>query len=120
MTREQLVDFIEKFYGKNVEILKAKNADYSGGNSDPFGNFKSVEILGISAEEGFLTRMMDKMMRISSFVKKGELQVKDESVKDTLADLANYSALLAAFIESKKKPFTAAEYFEPNIFERKG
>lgn len=102
MTREDLIEFGQLFFEKNIEIMKAKNADYSGGNSDPFGNFKSVEMLGISAEEGFLTRMMDKMMRISSFVKKGELQVKDEAVKDTLADLANYAMLLAAYIESKK------------------
>lgn len=102
MNKEQLLQFVEDFYAKNMTTLVAKNADYSGGACDPFANFKAVELLGISPEEGFLTRMMDKMMRISSFVKKGELQVKDESVQDTLADLANYSALLAAFIESKK------------------
>lgn len=101
MDKQQLLDFCEKFYGDNLEVMKAKNEDYSGGNNDPFSNFKSVEVLGISPEIGFLTRMMDKMARISSFVVKGELKVKDESVKDTLADLANYSALLAAYIESK-------------------
>jgi len=61
-----------------------------------------VEILGITTEQGFLTRMMDKMKRIASFAEKGELQVKDESVTDTLRDLANYACLLAGYIESKK------------------
>jgi hypothetical protein len=102
MTKEQYFEFAEKFFGDCISISKLKNADYTGVNSDPFANFKSVESLGISTEAGFLTRMMDKMARIGSFVSKGELQVKDESVKDTLRDLANYSCLLAAYIESKK------------------
>lgn len=103
MTHAELIEFASMFYSKNVEIMKAKNTDYSGGNSDPFGNFKAVEMLGIKPEVGFITRMMDKMMRISSFVIKGDLKVKDESVKDSLADLANYAVLLAAFLESKKQ-----------------
>lgn len=60
-----------------------------------------MESLGIQTEIGFLTRMMDKMKRISSFVHNGKLQVKDESVTDTLQDLANYSALMAGYIKSK-------------------
>lgn len=62
--------------------------------------------MGIKTEQGFLTRMMDKMKRISSFVEKGELQVKDESVTDTLRDLANYSCLLAGYIKSQKDLLT--------------
>jgi hypothetical protein len=46
--------------------------------------------------------MMDKMKRIASFAENGDLQVKDESVTDTLRDLTNYSCLLAGYIESKK------------------
>ena len=94
--------FSEKFFNECIEISKKKNADYTGVNDNPFANFKSVESLGIKTEHGFLTRMMDKMARIGSFVSKGELQVKDESVKDTLRDLANYACLLAGYIESKK------------------
>lgn len=102
MTKENYFVFAENFFNECVEISRKKNADYTGVNNDPFSNFKSVESLGISTEAGFLTRMMDKMARIGSFVSKGELQVKDESVKDTLRDLANYSCLLAGYIESKK------------------
>lgn len=86
-----------------MEISRKKNADYTGSNANPFSNFESVEVLGIKTEQGFLTRMMDKMKRISSFVEKGELLVKDESVIDTLSDLANYSCLLAGYIESKRR-----------------
>lgn len=103
MTKDQYFAFAEKFFAECQEISKRKNADYTGGNADPFSNFQAVEVLGISTEAGFLTRMMDKMKRIGSFVEQGQLLVKDESVLDTLHDLANYACLLAGYIESKKK-----------------
>lgn len=102
MTKQEYFKFAEGFFGECLEISKKKNADYTGKNDNPFSNFQSVEALGIRTEHGFLTRMMDKMKRIASFAEKGELQVKDESVIDTLRDLANYSCLLAGYIESKK------------------
>ena len=101
MTKEEFFVFAEKFFGECLEISKRKNADYTGKTADPFSNFQSVEVLGISTEVGFLTRMMDKMKRIASFVEQGNLQVKGESVTDTLQDLANYSCLMAAYIKSK-------------------
>lgn len=102
MTKAQYFEFSQQFFTECLEISRKKNADYTGRNSGPFSNFTSVETLGIPTEVGFLTRMMDKMKRIASFVENGELQVKDESVRDTLKDLANYSALLAGYLESKK------------------
>lgn len=102
MNKQEYFDFAQKFFAECVEISRKKNADYTGGNENPFANFQSVESLGIKTEQGFLTRMMDKMARIGSYVSKGELQVKDESVKDTLRDLANYACLLSGYIESKK------------------
>jgi hypothetical protein len=84
-------------------ITTAKNADYTG-SDDPFANFTRVEALGFaSTEQGFLTRMTDKLSRIGTFVKKGVLQVKDESVEDTLLDLANYCILMAAYIRAKRE-----------------
>jgi hypothetical protein len=102
MTKQEYFKFAESFFNSCVEISRKKNADYTGKSDDPFSNFASVEVLGISTEHGFLTRMIDKMKRIASFVENGQLQVKDESVADTLRDLANYSCLLAGYIESKK------------------
>lgn len=101
--KENYLAFHEEFCEKMVEVTKAKNADYTGNHDDPFANFTNVKNCGgATPEQGFLVRMNDKMSRISSFVEKGELLVKDESVEDTLHDLANYSALLAGFIRSQK------------------
>lgn len=98
-----LVAFAEQFFGKNIEIMKRKNQDYAGGSPDPFANFRSVEVLGIAATEtGFLTRMMDKLLRINNIIKSGKTAVLDEQVEDTLSDLSNYAMLMAAYLESKK------------------
>jgi len=103
MTKSEYFEFAENFFGECIEISRKKNADYTGDVSNPFANFEAVEMLHVGTAQGFLTRMQDKMMRIASFVKNGNLQVKDESVQDTLRDLANYSCLMSGWIESQKK-----------------
>lgn len=104
MNKQEYLKLHEEYCKRMVEITRAKNHDYTGSNADPFANFKAVETSGVcSTEQGFLVRMHDKMARIASFVQKGVLQVKDESVEDTLLDLANYSLLLAGFIKAKKQ-----------------
>ncbi len=105
MTKSDYIGFHKKFCDDMVRITQEKNADYTGGSEDPFANFRGIGALIDSpavVEIGFLTRMSDKMARIGSFISNGTLQVKDESVMDTLKDLANYSALFAGYLESKK------------------
>lgn len=105
MTRQEYLEFHKKCCDEMVEITKRKNADYSGASEtdDPFANFRVVEHIGIcNAETGFLTRMSDKLSRIATFVKKGELQVKDEQVDDTLKDLANYCILMLGYVRAKE------------------
>lgn len=100
--KEQYLDFHKECCDRMVAITRAKNADYTGASVDPFANFARVEALGIATtEQGFLTRMTDKLCRIASFAAKGQLMVKDESVEDTLLDLANYCILLAGYLRQK-------------------
>lgn len=102
MTKAEYIQFFESRAADKLALTKAKNDDYSAG-ADPFANFTRVEALGIcSAEQGFLVRMTDKMSRLSSFVQRGELSVKDESVDDTLKDLSIYADLFAAYLKSKR------------------
>lgn len=104
MNKEEYFKYHEKICTKMMEITRAKNADYTGVGSDPFSNFTRVELLGnCSTEQGFVTRMVDKLSRIISFVQKGILEVKDESVEDTLIDLANYCILFSGYIKHKKE-----------------
>ncbi len=103
MTREEYLAYHKAACEKMHAITTAKNNDYTGSSDDPFANFKIVEVYGVvNAEEGFFTRMSDKFSRLASFIKKGVLYVKDESIEDTLLDLANYCILLAAYLKDKK------------------
>src|SRR5690606_34392355 len=104
MTREELIQFHEDFCKEMVETIKQKNNDYSSAMDNAFGNLSAVERLGIATtEKGILVRMTDKISRINTFIQGHRYQVKDESVMDTLKDLANYTILLAAVIKDKQK-----------------
>jgi hypothetical protein len=50
-----------------------------------------------------LVRMMDKMSRISTLLDK-KAQVSDESIEDTLEDLANYAIIMKSYIKRSKNP----------------
>lgn len=78
--------------GRN--LIKVKNHDYAmgQGTSDPFANFRAHGLLGIHV------RMSDKMARLLTYIKAGELKVQDENIKDTLVDLINYAVLAYGFI----------------------
>jgi hypothetical protein len=103
MTKAEYIAFHKECTERMHKITLAKNADYTGSGDDPFANFRIVELIGVcSAEQGILTRISDKLARLSSFCQRGELSVKDESVEDSLLDLANYTILMAGYLRSKK------------------
>lgn len=92
-----MTDSYVDYFNEIVEDMKAvhekKNADY--GN-----NFHKRY-----AKYGFLTallRLTDKMERLENIYEKGEIQVKDESVEDTLLDLANYAVMTIVELKNEK------------------
>lgn len=70
-------------------IYKAKNHDYG----DSFG--ETYKKLGIISA---VTRITDKVNRLQSLCIK-EQKVKDESLRDTLMDLANYAIMTVIEID---------------------
>ena len=92
-----------KTYAACLRTSRAKSADYAGDN-DPFRNFRLVEGVGLcSFEKGILVRMSDKFSRICNLLGGDrKVQVKDESVDDTLKDLITYAAILIAYRDTKK------------------
>lgn len=104
MNNEEYLEYHKQFCDKMHEITTKKNHDYAGFSDSAFANFEVVEKCGITTtEQGFLTRMMDKISRVNSFLKQGVCLVDDEKIEDSLADLSNYSILLAAYIKTKKQ-----------------
>lgn len=75
-----------------LETYKKKNADY-GSSFD-----KSMNEFGLMSA---VVRMSDKMERLKSLVKK-DAKVKDESVEDTLLDLANYCIMTVMHLKVNK------------------
>ena len=102
------MDQSERFKELLEEMKKthdAKRHDYAS-VEDVFANFRTCEMGGIPAWKGCCVRIGDKFSRIMGFAKKEKLEVKDESIKDTLIDMANY-ALIALILyeeeDGKKK-----------------
>lgn len=103
MDKKEYLKNFKELTDRMLEITTAKNKDYTGDDNSPFKNFTMVETMGFaSTEQGFLTRITDKVMRVSSFVKHGILHVADEKVEDTLLDCANYCLLMICYLRSKK------------------
>ena len=103
---------LEELYARNVAISRAKNADYAG-VTDPFKNFRlSADVVPV--EKGIFVRMSDKVARIGNLLTQ-EAQVKDESILDTLSDLANYAMILRMWLEQKgtleKRPDGSVDYY---------
>ena len=88
------------------EMLKTyrdKNADYG----DSFA--KSYDEFGMTAP---IIRMSDKLERLKS-LSKVEAKVKDESIRDTLVDLANYAMMTVIELDiENEKVKDAEEAFE--------
>jgi len=112
MNREQLLKNHERLCTTALNLMRRKNHDYAGrGGESPFANFTRCEGMGIcSTEQGFLVRMTDKMSRLSSFIEAGTLQVKDESVEDTILDIINYAVLFQSFLQEKKESHDPVEH----------
>lgn len=85
-------DRLEKLMAEMLEIYKAKNKDYGDSFSE------SLEEFGLIAP---VVRMNDKMNRIKSLTKKGDRQVKDESLRDSLMDLANYALMTVVELDQQ-------------------
>lgn len=76
------------------ELYQRKNADYG----DSFG--KSYTEYGMTMA---CIRLEDKLNRLKSLCKK-EAQVADESMEDTLMDLANYAIMTLVERMAQEKP----------------
>ena len=76
------------------ELYDAKNRDYG----DSFG--QSFKKWGLPMA---CIRLGDKLNRLESFAQKKDMHVSDESVEDTLRDMANYAIMTLVEIQLSKK-----------------
>jgi hypothetical protein len=86
----------EQFYKvqkEGLELFKRKNADYG----DAFANYGPI---------GVIVRMGDKIQRLISVTNNGINLVNTESLRDTLIDLHNYSAMAIMLMDENKNQAT--------------
>ena len=81
---------MEKVQKEGLELFKKKNADYG----DAFANYGVI---------GVLVRMGDKIARLQSITTKCVSLVNTESLRDTLIDLHNYSAMAIMLLDEDKE-----------------
>ena len=81
-----------------AELHDAKQHDY-GRDADPFATIRASEEFDIPAWLGAVMRGNDKMSRLKTFAQKGTL--KNESVEDSLKDLAVYALMALVLFREK-------------------
>lgn len=89
-TREQIVKRVNQMKTVQDEaraLFEQKNTDYG----DSFAEFGTL---------GVIIRMSDKIKRCIS-ITNNSIQVKDETLRDTLIDLHNYSAMAIMLMDEK-------------------
>ena len=78
-----------------LELFTRKNKDYG----DAFAAYGPI---------GVLVRLGDKIQRLLSITNNGITLVSNESLRDTLMDLHNYSAMSIMLMDSDKSPKSAS------------
>lgn len=77
------IEIFRELTNKAADTYERKNADYG----DSFA--KTRELI----PNAILVRLHDKLNRVTSLMLSGDQKVSDESIEDTLLDLANYALM---------------------------
>lgn len=85
-TASSRVSQMQLIQSEGLELFKRKNQDYG----DAFANYGVI---------GVLVRMGDKIARLQSISTKSVSLVDTESLRDTLIDLHNYSAMAIMLLD---------------------
>jgi hypothetical protein len=84
---ETRIQQFSKVQNEGLELFKKKNTDYG----DAFANYGPV---------GVIVRMGDKIQRLMSVSHNNISLVDTESLRDTLIDLHNYSAMAIMLLDN--------------------
>ena len=82
------INQMKKVHAEGLELFTKKNQDYG----DAFAKYGSI---------GVLVRIGDKLERLASITTKSITLIETESLRDTLIDLHNYSAMAIMLLDEK-------------------
>tara|TARA_Y100000591_G_scaffold325183_1_gene345747 strand:+ start:1422 stop:1817 length:396 start_codon:yes stop_codon:yes gene_type:complete len=86
---DKRVEQMKTIQAEGLELFRKKNQDYG----DAFANYGPI---------GILVRMGDKISRLQSITTRGISLINTESLRDTLIDLHNYSAMAIMLLDENK------------------
>ena len=93
MTKQEQQQFFDEYVNKMREVLLNKGDDYA--NADRLSNFKLAGLIaGGNAKTNCLNLIATKVARLGVLLNSND-EPKNESVSDSILDLANYAMLLA-------------------------
>jgi len=93
MTKEEQQIFFDEYINKMRDVLLNKGDDYA--NADRLSNFKMAgQIAGGNAQLNCLNLIATKVARLGVLLNTQD-KPKNESINDSIMDLANYAMLLA-------------------------
>tara|TARA_B100001094_G_scaffold279730_1_gene290065 strand:+ start:100 stop:384 length:285 start_codon:yes stop_codon:yes gene_type:complete len=90
MTTDDRKEQYKTVHAEAFDLFVKKNTDYG----DAFADYGPV---------GVIVRMGDKIRRLNSVSKSGVSLVNNESIRDTLLDLHNYSAMAIMLLDETPK-----------------
>ena len=83
------VEQMQLVQNESLDLFRKKNQDYG----DAFANYGTI---------GVLVRMGDKISRLQTITNRSVSLVNTESLRDTLIDLHNYSAMAIMLLDEDK------------------
>lgn len=84
------IDALKEIQERRMALAIRKSNDYSGQGDN----------IGLTGAHGLAVRLLDKAMRLYNLTYPGRVQqVKDESIKDTFLDVANYGDFGVSVLE---------------------
>lgn len=100
MNKKDQEKHFDEITTKMKDILLKKGNDYA--NEDRLSNFKLAGgICGIKPEQNCLSLIAVKVARLGVLLN-SDKEPSNESVKDSVLDLANYAILLSMILEDKQ------------------
>lgn len=121
MNQQEFLRTIKVFQSAGYSLIEKKNSDYAG-EQDPFKNFKLFEFIikGVDistcdrTQLAMLVRIIDKIQRVANLLSEDKAKVNDESIEDTLLDIANYCHIMLAYRKDKNKRWFLKEEYKDN------
>lgn len=98
MNKKEQEKHNEEFFAKQKAIFDKKGNDYA--DEDRLSNFKyAASITQLKPEQVILVMVAIKVARLGVLLSENNRGPENESISDSIVDLANYSVLLNAVLE---------------------